>query len=59
MVTRHELNQARRLNPAGLRRLAKFLRLHIDGMSDRQIVKLVWWLLTRRLKKWRDMASRW
>lgn len=42
-----------------LRRLAQSLRLKIDGMSNRQIAKLIWWLLTRRAKKLRDMASRW
>lgn len=28
-------------------RLAKWLRLHIDGMSAHQIAKLVYWRITR------------
>jgi len=59
MVTRADLNEARRRNPEGLRRLARWLKLRIDGMSDRQIAKLVWWLLTRRAKKLRGMATEW
>jgi len=59
VVKKSELNEAKRRNPTGLRRLARSLRLRIDGMSDKQIVQLVWWLLTRRAKKLRDMASRW
>ena len=58
-MTRAELNEAKRRNPRGLRRLAQSLRLRTDGMSNRQIAKLIWWLLTRRAKKLRDMASRW
>jgi hypothetical protein len=58
MVTKSELNQAKRLNLVGLRRLAGWLRLRTDGMSDRQVAKLVWWLMTRRKKKERGMASR-
>lgn len=33
--------------PEYLIRLAKWLHLHIDGMSHRHIAKLVYWRITR------------
>lgn len=33
--------------PENVIRLAKWLRLHIDGMSLRQIIKLIYWRITR------------
>jgi hypothetical protein len=42
--------------PENLKRLANFLKLKTDGMSHRQIVKLVRWLLTRREKRIRNLA---
>lgn len=33
--------------PEYVLRLAKWLHLHIDGMSSRQIAKLVYWRITR------------
>jgi hypothetical protein len=45
MITKSDLRKAK---PENVRRLAKWLDLHIDGMSDRQVIKLVHWYLTRR-----------
>lgn len=33
--------------PENVVRLAHYLKLHIDGMSIRQIAKLVYWRITR------------
>jgi primosomal replication protein N len=38
-------------SPEGVRRLAKYLRLHTEGMSDRQIKRLVWWRIKPR-REW-------
>lgn len=34
-------------NHAGTMRLARWLRLRIDGMSPRQVTELVYWRITR------------
>lgn len=48
--------QLRRAQPDDLRRLARWLKLHnIDDMSHRQLVKLVYWLLTRKDKRERGL----
>lgn len=46
--------QLYRADPTALKRLAAALRLHTDGMSHRQIARLVFWLLTRK-NKWRRL----
>jgi hypothetical protein len=43
-LSKHSLREAR---PENLSRLARFLRLRIDDMSHNQIVKLVYWRITR------------
>lgn len=49
-MTREEIMRAR---AEDVRRLARFLRLQIDGMSDRQVRRLVWWRLRpRRSRGW-------
>ena len=54
MIKRRHLKGMR---PEMLRRFAVWLGLrHIDGMSHRQLVSLVMWLLTRREKKLRGMS---
>lgn len=37
----------KRAKPEDVARLAKYLRLHVDGMSHRQIVALIMWRLHR------------
>lgn len=41
-MTKHQLNEARKKNPSGLRRLARFLKLNVEGLSDKHVVKLIW-----------------
>lgn len=41
------------VNPENVRRLAKFLKLNITGMSDNQVVGLVSWRLSPR-RAWRS-----
>ena len=43
-ISRSTLGKAK---PENLLRLAKALRLHTNGMSHRQISKLVYWRITR------------
>jgi hypothetical protein len=50
-MTNTQLKNAQKLNPAGIFRLAKYLRLKIDNMSIKQVTKLVIW----RLSKFRFM----
>ena len=33
--------------PHGLKRLANYLKLHIDEMSEMQVARLVWWRISR------------
>lgn len=47
-ISKKNLKKAK---PENVKRLARWLGLHIDGMSDRQIVKLVWWRITRHHKR--------
>ena len=47
MLKRSTLKRAAKNNPKGLRRLAKFLRLKIDSMSNKQVANLVAWRLHR------------
>lgn len=47
LLTSHRLKHAARVNPDGLRRLARFMKLHIDGMSNRQVASLIRWRVTR------------
>ena len=42
-----KLSTLKKANPENILRLAKWLRLHVDGMSYNQIVKLVKWRITR------------
>lgn len=49
-IKRSTLNE---VNPENVRRLAKFLKLDITGMSDRQVVGLVSWRLSPR-RAWRS-----
>lgn len=44
IIKKHHLKNAK---PENVVRLAKFLKLNIDGMSHKQIISLVWWRLTR------------
>jgi hypothetical protein len=44
MISRRTL---RRSQPANLLRLANWLKLRTEGMSHRQISKLVYWRITR------------
>lgn len=37
----------KKAKPENVIRLAKFLKLNIDGMSMRQIIKLVYWRIRR------------
>ena len=43
-ITKADLKKAK---PENLLRLANWLKLYTDGMSHRQIAKLVWWRITR------------
>jgi len=43
-ITKSDLKKSK---PENLIRLANWLKLHIEGMSHRQIAKLVWWRITR------------
>lgn len=43
-LTKQDLRRAR---PENVRRLARALHLRVDDMSDRQVVKLVWWRLRK------------
>jgi len=53
-MKKSDLKRAKHEN---LLRLARSLKLHdIDEMSHRQLVALVWWLLTRHEKKARGMT---
>ena len=54
-IRKEHLNQARRVNPDGILRLARFMGLRIDGMSTRQVVQLIWWRMTRKAKAERGM----
>ena len=56
ILSKGHLTSARHRNPAGLRRLARWLKLRTEGMSERQVVNLVWWLITRREKKERGLT---
>ena len=47
----------RKSKPENLLRLAKFLKLHTDGMSHRQIASLIHWLLTRQDKRRRNLTT--
>lgn len=40
------------VDPQATRRLAQWLRLKTEGMSDRQVAKLVRWRITRRQMRW-------
>ncbi|WP_170228803.1 hypothetical protein [Polyangium fumosum] len=46
-MRRGTLRKAACLNPGGLLRLARFLRLRVEGMSPRQVASLVYWRITR------------
>jgi len=46
-MRRGTLRRAARINPRGLLRLARFLRLRVEGMSPRQVANLVYWRITR------------
>ena len=46
----------RKAKPEDVVRLAKYLKLRIDGMSHRQIISLVCWLLSRREKFMRNLT---
>ena len=52
LLSRHILRKAK---PENLIRLAKWLKLHIDGISHRQIVNLVYWRITRQSKRDKGM----
>jgi hypothetical protein len=39
-----------RAKPEGVRRLAIYLKLDIEGMSDRHVARYVWWAL-RKLRR--------
>lgn len=41
------LTKAAVLNPEGLRRFAKWLKLETSGMSDEQVARLVYWRINR------------
>jgi hypothetical protein len=57
-MIRLEKRHLRRAKPEDLVRLARWLGLkYIDGMSHRQLAKLVHWLITRREKKLRGTWS--
>jgi len=48
-LTKAELRSAK---PENVRRLAKFLRLRgVDEMSDKQVIRLILWLLKRCEKR--------
>jgi hypothetical protein len=47
----------KKAKPENVIRLAKWLRLDIDGMSLRQIIKLIHWLTTREEKRKRGMST--
>ena len=56
-ITRKDLKAA---GPVAVRRLAKFLGLkHLDTMSDRQVLCLVWWRLSRADKRARGIILGW
>jgi hypothetical protein len=42
--------------PEDVVRLAKWLKLRIDGMKHKQIVSLVYWLLSREEKRKRNLT---
>jgi len=47
-ISKNNLKKAKIEN---VKRLAKWLKLDIEGMSDRQIIKLVWWRITKHHKR--------
>jgi len=47
----------KKAKPENVIRLAKWLRLHIDGMSLRQVIKLICWLTTREDKRKRGLTT--
>jgi hypothetical protein len=49
----------RKSKPENVIRLANWLRLHIDGMSHRQIIKLVHWRLSREEKRRCSLIMSW
>jgi hypothetical protein len=52
-IKRSTLKKAK---PENLLRLAKYLKLRTDGMSHRNVSKLIYWLLTRREKRERGLT---
>lgn len=47
-ISKRALVRAERKLPGSVSRLARYLKLHTDGMSVRQVIKLVYWRLSRR-----------
>ena len=58
-IAMRQLKKASKINPDGIIRLAKFLKLRIDDMSIGQICRLIRWRITREEKRLRGMAWRW
>lgn len=49
----------KKAKPENVVRLAKWLKLDIDGMSHRHIVKLVKWRITRHKKREMGLIINW
>ena len=47
----------KKAKPEDVIRLAKWLKLRIDGMSHRQVIKLIYWLITREDKRKRGLTT--
>lgn len=51
MFSKQVLIYAAYVNPDGIYRLARFMKLHPDGYSPRQTAKLIWWLMRKQEKR--------
>jgi hypothetical protein len=51
-----KIKHLKRAKPESVIRLANWLKLRIDGMSNRQIIKLVNWRLSRYEKRLRGFT---
>jgi hypothetical protein len=52
------VGRLKKAKPENLLRLARFLSLRTDGMSHRQVAKLVRWRITRPSHRFADPAKR-
>lgn len=57
LISKRMLKKAIKVNPDGVIRLAKFLKLNIQGMKMKQIVILIYWRIAREYKRKRVMNN--